>query len=247
MFKVLIVENNRLFAEALYAALKSRFPFLVFETVAGIEEALAKVDSMRPDLFVIDVRLPDGNGLDLTRRIRAAAIDAVVIILTSHDLAEYREVALRSGADHFLGKGSMNMSDIYGIVESILASRFRVLVVAEDGRFKEQMSVFVSSTRPSALVACASDREEALATAGALMPDLVVLCLEASAEQECRFCETLRGLRSGAKTVLVSIGDDHCAGASPADHRVAKQAAFSPEMATIIDSALAARADNSKN
>ena len=131
MIKALIVEDNRYFSEALRAVLQAHFPFLVLMKAAGVQEALAKVDSVQPDLIFTDMRLPDGNGLDFTRSIRAAGNEAAIIVLTSHDLPEYREAAFGSGADHFLSKGSIDISDIFGVVESILASRFGVRPCAE--------------------------------------------------------------------------------------------------------------------
>ncbi len=126
MLKALIVEDHRSFSEALRAALQLHSPFMQLEQAAGIEEALGKIDSMQPDLIVTDIRLPDGNGLWLTRSVRAAGNESVIIVLTSHDLPEYRDAALSSGADHFMTKGSVSIADILGVVGSALASRFNV-------------------------------------------------------------------------------------------------------------------------
>jgi DNA-binding NarL/FixJ family response regulator len=126
VFKALIVEDNLSFREALRAALQAHFPFLMLEQAAGVQEALRKIDSMQPDLIFTDVRLPDGNGLGLTRSIRAAGIESVIVVLTSHDLPEYRDAALSSGANHFMTKGSASITDIFGVIGSILAARFRV-------------------------------------------------------------------------------------------------------------------------
>jgi DNA-binding NarL/FixJ family response regulator len=131
MVKALIVEDNRSFSNALRAALQARFPFLMLEQAAGVQEALGKIDSMQPDLIVSDMRLPDGNGLGLTRAIRAAGIESVIVVLTSHDLPEYREAALGSGANHFMTKGSVSINDIFGIIGSILPSRLSVRPCAE--------------------------------------------------------------------------------------------------------------------
>jgi DNA-binding response OmpR family regulator len=120
MLKILIVEDNPGFAELLQAALQERFGFPVLKA-ASVREALASAEGAPPDLLFVDLRLPDGNGLQLTRRLRAAGIDALICMLTSHDLPEYREAALRSGADHFLVKGSSGIRDIFGIVQSRLA------------------------------------------------------------------------------------------------------------------------------
>jgi DNA-binding NarL/FixJ family response regulator len=123
-FKILIVEDNRSFSDALSAGLQAHFPNLTLMKAAGIQEAFAKIDSVQPDLIFTDMRLPDGNGLNFTRSIRAAGIKSVIIILTSHDLPEYREAAISSGADHFLPKGSTDIHLIFAVVESILAARF---------------------------------------------------------------------------------------------------------------------------
>jgi DNA-binding NarL/FixJ family response regulator len=122
-FKILIVEDNRSFREALGASLQAHFPNLNVTAVARVTEARAKVQSMQPDLMFVDMRLPDGNGLDFTSSMRAAGNKFVIIILTSHDLPEYREAASRSGADHFMTKGSVDLNHIFAVVESILASR----------------------------------------------------------------------------------------------------------------------------
>jgi DNA-binding NarL/FixJ family response regulator len=131
MVKALIVEDNRSFSDGLRAALQAHFPFLMLEQAAGVREALGKIDSMRPDLILSDMRLPDGNGLGLTRTIRAAGIESVIVVLTSHDLPEYREAALGSGADHFMTKGSVSITDIFGIIGSIFASRLGICPLAE--------------------------------------------------------------------------------------------------------------------
>ena len=125
MSKILIVEDNRRFSDALSAGLQEDFPDLTLIKASGIQEALAKVHSMQPDLIFVDMRLPDGNGLDFTRSIRAAGIKSVIIILTSHDLPEYREAALGGGADYFMAKGSVDVHKIFAVVESILASRVK--------------------------------------------------------------------------------------------------------------------------
>lgn len=123
MFKILIVEDNRLLRDALCTSLQAHFPHLTMMTAARIQDARAKVRAMKPDLIFVDMRLPDGKGLDFTRSLRAAGNKSVIIVLTSHDLPEYREAAFSSGADHFMVKGSVDMNDLFAVVESTLALR----------------------------------------------------------------------------------------------------------------------------
>jgi DNA-binding NarL/FixJ family response regulator len=126
VFKALIVEDNRSFSEALRAAVQTHFPFVVIEQASCVQEALRKIDSMQPDLIFSDIRLPDGNGLGLTRSIRAAGIESVIVILTSHELPEYRDAALSSGADYFMTKGSVSIIEFFDVVGSALACRFKL-------------------------------------------------------------------------------------------------------------------------
>jgi DNA-binding NarL/FixJ family response regulator len=68
----------------------------------------------------MDVKLPGESGLELTKKTRASKFDGLIIILTSHDLPEYREAAKSCGADYFVSKGSSTAEEILTLVDSIL-------------------------------------------------------------------------------------------------------------------------------
>lgn len=69
-------------------------------------EARALIDREAPDLIVMDVRLPDGNGLDLIRELRGSPQHSAVkvIIASASVLATERDTSLAAGADRFLAK-----------------------------------------------------------------------------------------------------------------------------------------------
>jgi CheY-like chemotaxis protein len=73
---------------------------------ADLAGARALIGSESPDLIVMDVRLPDGNGLDLVRELRRTGDPrpVKVIIASASVLATERETALAAGADRFLAK-----------------------------------------------------------------------------------------------------------------------------------------------
>jgi DNA-binding NarL/FixJ family response regulator len=68
------------------------------------EQAVSLADETKPDVVLMDVRMPRVDGLEATRRIVASGSDARIIILTTHDLDEYVSEALRAGASGFLLK-----------------------------------------------------------------------------------------------------------------------------------------------
>jgi len=112
MKRILIVEDNITFRQTFKTALCKRFPFAVVEDAADGTEALEKVNNFQPDIIFMDIRLPGESGLGLTEKIRAEYPDMIIIILTDYDLPEYREAALHGGADEFISKGVLNISEI---------------------------------------------------------------------------------------------------------------------------------------
>jgi CheY-like chemotaxis protein len=75
------------------------------------------------DLVLLDVRLPDGNGLDLARELRdAGTTRPAVIVLSASVLPTERDKAIDSGADHFVSKPFVP-TDLTALIASQLASR----------------------------------------------------------------------------------------------------------------------------
>jgi len=123
MFTALIVEDNRTFRHFLRDMLHERFPRMRLQEASDGESALKMVKKGLPDLIFMDIRLPGESGLEITRQIKRDYPGVPVIIITNHDLAEYREAAFRYGADFFIAKGSSSWEEITGFVESILSKR----------------------------------------------------------------------------------------------------------------------------
>ena len=120
--KVLIVEDSTLFRQLFKETLHDRFPSIEIHEAANGEEALQKVETLRPHLIFMDIRLPDENGLELTQKVKTRHPNIIVIILTGYDLPEYRE-ASSPYADYFFSKDSSTAENIFTVVESIFPAR----------------------------------------------------------------------------------------------------------------------------
>lgn len=119
MPKILLVEDDSIFRLTLRKVLESRFSSLCFDEAKDGEEALLKISADLPDLIFMDIKLPGENGLELTKRVKELHPGVIVVILTGHDLPEYRQAAYNRGANHFLSKHTSTTAEILGIVESI--------------------------------------------------------------------------------------------------------------------------------
>jgi len=121
IFKTLIVEDNAIFRKLLTETLGAQFPVMAIEEAEEGREALQKIETLRPDLIFMDIKLPGENGLELTQAIKTKYPEIVVVMLTNYDLPEYREAAHRIGANYFIIKGSTTTEEVVKLVESILA------------------------------------------------------------------------------------------------------------------------------
>jgi len=117
MLRTMTVEDNVSFRKVFKGELLSRFPSMEIIEAANGEEAFKRLSSNAVDLVFMDIGLPGESGLELTRKIKAKYKDVTIAMLTSYDLAEYREAAARCGADCFITKNSMKWDQISVMVK----------------------------------------------------------------------------------------------------------------------------------
>jgi DNA-binding NarL/FixJ family response regulator len=118
----MLVEDNSSFRQLVKNDLQSQFPSMNIIEAGDGNQAFQKIDSHHPNLIFMDIQLPGENGLELTRKIKADHPEIIIIILTSHDLPEYREAAMENKANYFLSKDSKT-SEIFKLVKSILLEK----------------------------------------------------------------------------------------------------------------------------
>src|SRR5664279_2041302 len=81
--RVFLLDDHEIVREGLRALLESHADFEVIGEAATAAEALARIPPLRPDVAVLDVRLPDGDGVQVCRDVRAAHPEIRCLMLTS--------------------------------------------------------------------------------------------------------------------------------------------------------------------
>jgi DNA-binding NarL/FixJ family response regulator len=103
-FTLLIVDDNNFFVDRIICLLKETRTIGKVITAYNYNEAVTCLKQQTPDIILLDINLPDKNGMELLKEIREAAIKTFVIMITNHDNEFYRAQCKNLGADYFLDK-----------------------------------------------------------------------------------------------------------------------------------------------
>jgi DNA-binding NarL/FixJ family response regulator len=116
--RLVVVDDHEVVRQGLVALLDRRDAFQVVGEAGTVDEAMTVVRRMRPDLVIMDVRLPDGSGIEACRDIRSEMPEVRVVILTSYPDEEAVLSAIIAGASGYLLK-QIRGRDLVSAVEAV--------------------------------------------------------------------------------------------------------------------------------
>lgn len=118
MIKVLIADDQELIRSSIQIILEANPKFKVTATVADGEEVLDAIKKERPDVILMDVRMPKMDGTVCTKYVKSKYPEIKVIILTTFDDDDFIFSALKYGASGYLLKGVSN-DQLYQAIETV--------------------------------------------------------------------------------------------------------------------------------
>ena len=104
VIRILIADDHNVMRRGLIAMLDDEPGFTIVAEASDGREAVARFEELRPDVVLLDLRMPVLDGIGATRAMRASAPDARIIILTTFDLDDGIYEAVRAGARAYLLK-----------------------------------------------------------------------------------------------------------------------------------------------
>jgi len=118
--KVLIADDHKLFRQGLKSLMRTRDDMVevVGEAASG-REAIQLAGELRPDVILMDIYMPDGDGLQVTREIKKQFPDINVVMLTSSEDDEHLYEAVQLGASGYLLK-SLDANELFDLLSGVM-------------------------------------------------------------------------------------------------------------------------------
>jgi len=157
---LLIVDDHEVVRQGLAALLGRRPEFQVVAEAGTVAEAVAAARKFRPDLVVMDVRLPDGSGIEACREIRAEMPDTRVVMLTSYPDEDAVLSAIIAGASGYLLK-QVRARDLVSALETVGRGE-SLLDPAVTGRVLERIRRIATADHPDELAQLTSQEQKIL-------------------------------------------------------------------------------------
>ncbi|MGW3492236.1 response regulator [Streptomyces sp. NPDC001020] len=160
--RVVLADDQQLIRTALSMVMADIEDVEVVGEAATGAEAVSLTEELAPDVVVMDIRMPEMDGIEATRRITEGSADTRVVVLTTFDDDEYVYGALRSGASGFLVK-DMALDDIIGAVR-VVASGDALIAPSVTRRLIQDFAARPEPARNRRDLTAVTDREREVLT-----------------------------------------------------------------------------------
>jgi hypothetical protein len=101
---VILVDDHELIRQGLRRAFDRSGEFTVLAEAGSIAEAKKEITQFKPEVVIVDIRLPDGSGLDLVKELRKDNAEMGIVVLSMYSDDQYLFSALDNGASAFVSK-----------------------------------------------------------------------------------------------------------------------------------------------
>ena len=122
ILRVFIADDSVLVRERLQARLAELEGVELVGQSGNAPEAIEAMRQLRPDVAILDIRMPGGNGLRVLEAVKAGQAPSVVIMLTAFAYPQYRSRCLAAKADYFFDKAT-EFDQVFIMLEQLLRAR----------------------------------------------------------------------------------------------------------------------------
>ncbi len=106
VINVVLADDHILVRDGIKALLEDQSDIVVIDEASNGKEALNVINKNKPHVLIIDIRMPEMNGIEAVEEITKSGINVKTLVLSMHDSEEYVVKAIQAGADGYLLKGA---------------------------------------------------------------------------------------------------------------------------------------------
>jgi DNA-binding NarL/FixJ family response regulator len=106
LMKVFVVDDSRLVRERIIEMISELRGVKISGQAERAKEAVASIKKSNPDVVILDIRLPGGNGVEVLKEIKKNKSAPTIIILTNYPYPQYKKKCMEAGADFFFDKST---------------------------------------------------------------------------------------------------------------------------------------------
>jgi two-component system, NarL family, response regulator NreC len=121
---IILADDHHVVRESLRVLLEAETNFRIVGEAASGLEAVELVERLQPDVLVVDIMMPELNGLEVTRRVKRRWPKTAIVILSMHENEAYVVEALRAGASAYVLKKSTAQELVHAICQSLAGRLF---------------------------------------------------------------------------------------------------------------------------
>jgi DNA-binding NarL/FixJ family response regulator len=118
--RILLIDDHAVVRQGIRSALQIQENYQIFEAASKME-AHAQIAKINPDAIIVDINLPDGNGLEIVSWARSISKTLAIVVLSFNESSEFVLGAMKAGASAFLNK-SAPLSELKSALEFALLS-----------------------------------------------------------------------------------------------------------------------------
>lgn len=120
--KVFIADDSKIFRERLKEMLTELTEVEIIGEAENILETKKRIRKLNPDVVILDIRMPDGSGIDVLKHIKKNNQAPAVIMLTNYSYPQYRKKCMELGADYFFKK-STEFEKVIEVIEQLAQNK----------------------------------------------------------------------------------------------------------------------------
>ena len=120
--KILIVDDSKIVCDGLQQMLINIADVEIAGQAYNAQDAITSISELKPDVVILDIRLPGKSGIEVLKDIRNKKLPIRVIMLTNYPYPQYRKKCEELGADHFFDKVTQ-LEDISKFIEELAKNK----------------------------------------------------------------------------------------------------------------------------